>query len=151
MVVLFSSNSKLVTYNFLLDRALRLTKRLHCTGGRNNFGRITAYRVGSYRYRRLYRFVDFWRRLQSNAYVVKFERDSFRSAILSLVFYQTGLLSYIILPDSFSVGDYVNLTVKEIVITSTGLSRSKTIASILGQSMPLRMILNSMFVFNVEF
>lgn len=85
------------------------------------------------------------------AYVVKFERDSFRSAILSLIFYQSGLLSYVILPDSIPVGGYVSLNSKKMIVTNTGLTRSKTILSVLGQSMPLKLMLASIFVFNVEF
>lgn len=51
--------ANIFTYNYLLFRAIKLLKCVPGTGGRNSLGRITSYKIGTSRYRRLYHFVDF--------------------------------------------------------------------------------------------
>lgn len=82
----------------------------------------------------MFRFVDFWRRLSSDAFIVSFEKDNFRSSTVALVFYQTGFLSYIILPEGFCVGDKLKASS----------------SSQLGLALPLRDISDGILVFNVE-
>lgn len=108
------------------------------TGGRNSSGQITSFKKGPSKYKRVYRFIDFWRRLPLDAFIVRFEKDVFRSSTLTLVFYQTGYLSYIVLPEGFAVGDKLKFSVNQIV--GAGF----------GQALPLREIVEGAFVFNVE-
>jgi len=135
---MFVVKTRPVTYNFLLQRARKLRIGWLQTGGRNSLGQITSFKKGPSKYKRLYRFVDFWRRLSLDAFIVRFEKDVFRSSTLTLVFYQTGYLSYVVLPDGYSVGD--KLKFKE----------QTRFSAFSGQALPLREIAEGAFVFNVE-
>jgi len=74
----------------------RLTISTVSSSGRNNFGHITVQHRGGGNSRR-YRIVDFRRTLRDTyAYVIRFERDPFRTAPLALLCYSNGVLSYIL-------------------------------------------------------
>lgn len=51
--------TKPLTYNFLLQRARTLTVGWSEAGGRSSSGRITSFKKGSFKFRRIYRFIDF--------------------------------------------------------------------------------------------
>ena len=73
-------------------------------GGRNNYGRITAWQRGG-GHRRRYRFIDFRReKLGIPATVKSIEYDPNRSARIALVSYADGEKRYIIAPDGLVVG-----------------------------------------------
>jgi len=62
-----------------------------------------------------------------------------------LIFYQTGFLSYVILPDGYAVGDKLKL--------STGLPSGESLpgyANFVGNALPLGTISEGSFVFNIE-
>ena len=81
-----------------------LTEGLHKTGGRNNFGRITARRRGG-GHKRAYRIIDFKRRkFDMPATVERLEYDPNRSAFIALIRYEDGELSYILAPQRLAVG-----------------------------------------------
>jgi len=74
-----------------------LTIRLHNTGGRNNYGRITSYHKG--KISRRYRILDLRRHFfDIGARVLRFERDPGRTAPIVLLSYSNGVLSYILAP-----------------------------------------------------
>ncbi|MCH7472284.1 50S ribosomal protein L2 [bacterium] len=77
------------------------------TAGRNNQGRITMrFRGGGSR--RHYRLVDFARKHDEEAAVVKsLQYDPNRTAFIALIQYDSGKLSYIIAPDGLRVGELV--------------------------------------------
>ena len=83
-----------------------LTKGLTKSGGRNNYGRITARRRGGGA-KRSYRLVDFKRRRFEAATVERLEYDPNRSAFIALVKYADGDLSYILAPQRLVSGDTV--------------------------------------------
>ncbi|MFZ4381870.1 MAG: 50S ribosomal protein L2 [Sandarakinorhabdus sp.] len=86
-----------------------LTEGLKKTGGRNNKGHATARGIGG-GHKRLYRVVDFKRRLWDVAATVeRLEYDPNRSAFIALVKYadKDGTQAYIIAPQRLSVGDSV--------------------------------------------
>jgi large subunit ribosomal protein L2 len=84
-----------------------LTEGLNKSGGRNNHGRITAFRKSG-GHKRRYRLVDFKRRkLDVPATVARIEYDPNRTAFIALIKYQDGELSYILAPQRLSVGDTV--------------------------------------------
>ncbi|MFN3615682.1 MAG: 50S ribosomal protein L2 [Rubrimonas sp.] len=84
-----------------------LTQGLTKSGGRNNTGRITAFRIGGGA-KRLYRMVDFKRRKWDVAATVeRIEYDPNRTAFIALVKYDDGQLSYILAPQRLAVGDKV--------------------------------------------
>jgi large subunit ribosomal protein L2 len=84
-----------------------LTEGLNKSGGRNNNGRITAFRKSG-GHKRSYRMVDFKRRkLDIPATVERIEYDPNRTAFIALIRYQDGELSYILAPQRLAVGDTV--------------------------------------------
>ena len=86
-----------------------LTQGLKKTGGRNNKGHATARGIGG-GHKRLYRVVDFKRRLWDVAATVeRLEYDPNRSAFIALVKYadKDGTRAYIIAPQRLAVGDSV--------------------------------------------
>ena len=85
-----------------------LTQGLTKTGGRNNYGRITSRHIGG-GHKRRYRFIDFKRngKLGMPATVERIEYDPNRTALIALVRYEDGTLSYILAPQRLAVGDSV--------------------------------------------
>tara|TARA_B100001250_G_scaffold367957_1_gene350317 strand:- start:126 stop:956 length:831 start_codon:yes stop_codon:yes gene_type:complete len=115
-----------------------LTTALRKTGGRNNFGRITARHRGG-GHRRRYRIIDFKRnKFDSIAVVKTIEYDPNRSSRIALVSYPDGEKRYVIAPDGLKVGS-------EIVSTKDGQVPFKT-----GNAMPLGRIPEGLLVHNVE-
>ncbi len=77
------------------------------TGGRNNFGRITARHIGG-GHKRKYRLIDFKRnKTDIDAKVVSIEYDPNRSANIALLCYVDGEKRYILSPDGVAVGDTI--------------------------------------------
>jgi large subunit ribosomal protein L2 len=84
-----------------------LTEGLTKSGGRNNMGRVTAFRHGG-GHKRTYRLVDFKRRkFDVPATVERLEYDPNRTAFIALIKYQDGELSYIIAPQRLKAGDVI--------------------------------------------
>lgn len=84
-----------------------LTEGLTKSGGRNNYGRITARRMGGGA-KRLYRIVDFKRRkFDVTAKVERIEYDPNRTAFIALIRYEDGEQAYILAPQRLAVGDSV--------------------------------------------
>jgi len=88
------------------DPVKALTEGKTGTGGRNNRGRITVRWRGGGHKRRL-RNVDFKRRKQGTAEVVRLEYDPNRSGFIALIKYEDGELSYILAPQRLAAGDKV--------------------------------------------
>ena len=85
----------------------RLTKSVRASGGRNSYGRITAYHRGGGNKRR-YRLVDFRRNKDGvPAKVATIEYDPNRNARIALLHYADGEKRYILAPDKLGVGDAV--------------------------------------------
>ncbi len=81
-----------------------LTERLPYKAGHNNHGRITSRFRGG-RHKRLYRKIDFKRRLDGvPAKVASIEYDPNRSANIALLHYVNGVKAYIIAPRGLQVG-----------------------------------------------
>jgi large subunit ribosomal protein L2 len=84
-----------------------LTEGLTKSGGRNNTGRITAFRHGG-GHKRTYRIIDFKRRKwDMPATVERLEYDPNRTAFIALIKYQDGELAYIVAPQRLAAGDTV--------------------------------------------
>ncbi len=84
-----------------------LTQGLTKSGGRNNMGRITAFRhVGGAK--RTYRIIDFKRRKWDMVAVVeRLEYDPNRTAFIALVRYADGERTYILAPQRLKAGDEI--------------------------------------------
>jgi large subunit ribosomal protein L2 len=84
-----------------------LTEGLTKSGGRNNMGRVTAFRHAG-GHKRTYRIVDFKRRKWGiPATVQRLEYDPNRTAFLALIKYADGELAYIIAPQRVKAGDEI--------------------------------------------
>lgn len=89
------------------DPVKRLAKGLMQKGGRNNAGRITAWRRGG-GHKRLYRVVDFKRRkFDVGAVVERIEYDPNRSSFIALIRYEDGDQAYILAPQRVAPGTRV--------------------------------------------
>jgi large subunit ribosomal protein L2 len=84
-----------------------LTEGLTKSGGRNNYGRITARFIGG-GHKRSYRIIDFKRRkFDVTATVERIEYDPNRTAFIALIKYEDGELNYIIAPQRLAPGDTI--------------------------------------------
>jgi large subunit ribosomal protein L2 len=83
-----------------------LTEGLTSSGGRNNYGRITARFIGG-GHKRTYRIIDFKRRKFETAKVERIEYDPNRTAFIALIRFPDGELSYILAPQRLATGDQV--------------------------------------------
>jgi large subunit ribosomal protein L2 len=82
-----------------------LLRPLKKSGGRNNSGRITAWRKGG-GHKRVYRIIDFKRnKLGIPAIVESIEYDPNRTARIALLKYRDGERRYILAPAGVTVGD----------------------------------------------
>ncbi|MEN8139961.1 MAG: 50S ribosomal protein L2 [Thermodesulfobacteriota bacterium] len=77
------------------------------SGGRNNYGRVTARHKGG-GHKRKYRVIDFKRdKVDIPARVASIEYDPNRTANIALLFYKDGEKRYILSPHGIKVGDTV--------------------------------------------
>jgi large subunit ribosomal protein L2 len=84
-----------------------LTRPLRKTGGRDNYGHISARWIGG-GHKRRYRIVDFRRDKDGiPARVASIEYDPNRSARIALLHYADGEKRYIVAPDGMRVGEKV--------------------------------------------
>jgi len=84
-----------------------LTEGLRKTGGRNNHGRLTAFRVGG-GHKRRFRIIDFKRRkFDVTGTVERLEYDPNRTAFIALIRYADGEQTYILAPQRLKAGDEV--------------------------------------------
>jgi large subunit ribosomal protein L2 len=85
----------------------KLTQGLTKSGGRNNAGRVTAFRHAG-GHKRTYRIIDFKRRKWDvPATIERLEYDPNRTAWIALLKYADGELAYIIAPQRVKVGDSI--------------------------------------------
>ncbi len=107
------------------------------TGGRNNHGRITAWKKGG-GLKNKYRIIDFKRSKDDViAIVQRLEYDPNRSAFIALVKYDDGALAYIIAPQKLVVGD-------KVVSSSHGADVR------IGNAMPIKSVPVGTVIHNVE-
>ncbi len=113
-----------------------LTEGLSKSGGRNNYGRITARRRGG-GHKRTYRIIDFKRRkFDVPGTVERLEYDPNRTAFIALIKYEDGEQAYILAPQRLAPGDQV-------------IAAEKTDVKP-GNAMPLRSVPVGTIVHNVE-
>ncbi|KKB12884.1 50S ribosomal protein L2 [Devosia geojensis] len=114
-----------------------LTEGLTKSGGRNNYGRITAYHRGG-GHKRAYRLVDFKRaKFDVEGTVERLEYDPNRTAFIALVTYADGEQAYILAPQRLAAGDKV-------------ISSMSTVDVKPGNTMPLERMPVGTIVHNIE-
>jgi large subunit ribosomal protein L2 len=113
-----------------------LVRPLKKSGGRNSYGRITAYHRGG-GHKRRYRLIDFKRnKLEVPAKVATIEYDPNRTTRIALLHYVDGEKRYILAPQDLRVGD---------MVVSSATADIKP-----GNTLPLLNIPNGTLVHNVE-
>jgi len=116
------------------ERSLVFTKKK--SGGRNNYGRITARAIGGGHKQKI-RIVDFMRKkFGMEAKVVAIEYDPGRSARIALLEYSDKEKTYIVAPDGMKLGDV--------------LMSGPTAAPIVGNALPLENIPVGVSIHNLE-
>jgi large subunit ribosomal protein L2 len=114
-----------------------LTEGLSKSGGRNNYGRITAFHRGG-GHKRSYRIVDFKRtKFDVEGTVERLEYDPNRTAFIALVNYADGEQAYILAPQRLSAGDKVIASLSTVDVKP-------------GNAMPLERMPVGTIVHNVE-
>ncbi|MFA5110896.1 MAG: 50S ribosomal protein L2 [Desulfobaccales bacterium] len=113
-----------------------LVTTLKKSGGRNNYGRVTARHRGG-GHKRRYRLIDFKRnKLEVPAKVATIEYDPNRTTRIALLHYVDGEKRYILAPQDLKVGDMVVASAEADIKP--------------GNAMPLKNIPNGTLVHNVE-
>ncbi len=113
-----------------------LVRPLKKSGGRNSYGRVTAYHRGG-GHKRRYRLIDFKRnKLEVPAKVATIEYDPNRTTRIALLHYVDGEKRYILAPQGLKVGD---------MVVSSATADIKP-----GNTLPLLAIPNGTLVHNVE-
>ena len=113
-----------------------LVRPLKKSGGRNSYGRVTAYHRGG-GHKRRYRLIDFKRnKLEVPAKVATIEYDPNRTTRIALLHYVDGEKRYILAPQGLKVGD---------MVVSSATADIKP-----GNTLPLLSIPTGTLVHNVE-
>lgn len=113
-----------------------LLRPLKKSGGRNSYGRVTAYHRGG-GHKRRYRLIDFKRnKLEVPAKVATIEYDPNRTTRIALLHYVDGEKRYILAPQDLRVGD---------MVVSSATADIKP-----GNTLPLQNIPTGTLVHNVE-
>ncbi len=109
---------------------------LNKTGGRNSYGRVTAWHRGG-GHKRMYRIIDFKRdKREIPAKVASIEYDPNRSSRIALLHYIDGEKRYILAPDQLKVG-------ARVIASPTADIKP-------GNALPLRNIPTGTLIHNVE-
>ena len=118
------------------EPAKRLVEPRKKTGGRNNFGRLTSRHIGG-GHKQKYRRIDFKRRKRGvAAEVIGIEYDPNRTALIALIKYLDGELSYILAPGGLRVGSTV--------------AAGEHVTPDVGNALPLRAIPLGTNIHNIE-
>ncbi len=113
-----------------------LLRPLKKTGGRNCYGRITAWHRGG-GHKRKYRMIDFKRdKREIPAKVASIEYDPNRSARIALLHYADGEKRYILAPSQLQVGE-------QVIASPTADIKP-------GNALPLRNIPTGTLIHNIE-
>lgn len=91
--------NNIINYSIIKVLEKKLIKGLKSTGGRNFLGRVCVKGIGfcNSSVRRLYRYLDFYRRINKKGILLKIFYDPNRSGKIGLILYENGLSSYILL------------------------------------------------------
>ena len=136
--MLLKKQISMIIYFFINKTKKKLSKGLKSKGGRNFLGRVCVRGQGG-GHKKLYRFIDFFRRLNLKGKVINILYDPNRSAQIALILYLNSLCSYIIIQKEIFLND----------IIYSGTKLCEDIINI-GYSMPLQYIPLFSNVSNIE-
>lgn len=117
----------MITYYFFNKLKKALTYGLKSSGGRNFLGRVCVRGQGAGN-KRLFKYIDFIRRVNTNGKIVSIIYDPNRSARLGLVIYLNSFCSYILLQKNVKIGS--------VIYSGSKMTKDNIIES--GYSLPLK-------------
>lgn len=109
------------------------------TGGRNFLGRICVHHQGGGN-KRIFKFLDFFRRLNCFGIILNIWKDSFRSAHIGCIYYLNGLIANSIISENNKIGN----------ILYSGDIISHKMCFNLGSAIPLKYITLFSIINNIE-
>lgn len=91
--------NNIINYNIISLINRKLTKGLKSSGGRNFLGRVCIKGRGACNSseKKIYRFIDFHRRINKKGLLLKILYDPLRTGKIGLVLYENGLSSFILI------------------------------------------------------
>ena len=132
----YKTKKKLKDLNLNKNNPIKkLIKKIKKSTGKNYSGKITVRSIGGGN-KKLYRIIDFKRKIKSPGIVKKLEYDPYRSCHLALILYNNGNLSYILAPSKLKINSTINSKNKNEIY--------------LGDTLKLKDIPLNMEIFNVE-
>jgi len=92
-------SNNIINYNIVLFLKKKLAKGVKSTGGRNFLGRVCIKGKGlcNSSTRKLYRYLDFYRRINKKGILLNILYDPNRSGKIGLILYENGLSTFILL------------------------------------------------------
>ncbi len=126
-------------YYFFKKIKKKLTKGIKCKGGRNFLGRICVRGQGGGN-KRIFRYIDFIRRVNASGKVINIIYDPSRTARLGLVIYLNSFCSYILLQKNVKIGS--------VIYSGSSILKGNVIES--GYSLPLKYMPLFSSISNIE-
>lgn len=114
-------------YYFFKKIKKKLTKGIKSKGGRNFLGRVCVRGQGGGN-KRIFRYIDFIRRVNASGKVINIIYDPSRTARLGLVIYLNSFCSYILLQKNVKIGS--------VIYSGSSILKGNVIES--GYSLPLK-------------
>jgi large subunit ribosomal protein L2 len=92
-------SNNLINYNIIYFLRKKLAKGIKSTGGRNYLGRVCVKGKGlcNSSTKKLYRYLDFYRRINKRGILLKIFYDPNRTGKIGLILYENGLSAFILL------------------------------------------------------
>lgn len=115
------------------DKIIQIGKK--STGGRNFFGRVCILHRGTLN-KRIYRFIDFFRRINMWGSILYRQYDTNRTAYIHAILYRNGLIAYIIAADFRNIEEDIfiysgaKLPIKLLPISSATILKNISLFSI---------------------
>lgn len=118
----------IINYNITNFLEKKLRKGVKSTGGRNFLGRVCIQGKGlcNSSSKRVYRFLDFYRRIDKKGIILNIFYDNNRTGKIGLILYENGLCSFILLQKGLKVFDkiYSGINTFDLIHLKTGDSIS---------------------------
>ena len=96
----------MISFFFINYINKKLTKGLRNKGGRNILGRVCIYGQGGGT-KKLYKYIDFYRRINKFGKILKIFRDLNRTSKIALVLYNNSLISYILIQKKININSVI--------------------------------------------
>lgn len=99
----------IINYNIINNLKKNLIKGLKSKGGRNFLGRVCIKGKGlcNSSTKKVFRYIDFYRRLNKNGFLLNIYYDPNRTAKIGLILYENGLSSFLLIQKGLHIFDTI--------------------------------------------